>query len=181
LTLRPFAKRQPRCGNAVYIDPSAIIIGDVTFGDDASVWPLTVIRGDVNRIVIGAATNVQDSSVLHVTHASERSPGGFALSIGNEVTIGHRAVIHGCSIGDRCLIGIGAIIMDGAVLEERVLLGAGSLVPPGKLLESAHLYVGSPARKIRRLAQQELDFLAYSAHHYVNLKNRHLADAAGKA
>ena len=137
---------------------------------------MAVVRGDVEAIEIGAGTNVQDGSVLHVTHAGDYSPDGFALTIGRGVTIGHRAVVHACTVGDHCLIGIGAVLMDGAVIEDRVLIGAGSLVPPGKRLESRHLYVGSPAKKVRPLNEQELAFLIYSARHYVHLKDRYLLD-----
>jgi carbonic anhydrase/acetyltransferase-like protein (isoleucine patch superfamily) len=179
LTLKSFQGRRPRCGNAVYIDDNAVVIGDVTLGDDVSIWPMAVVRGDVESIEIGAGTNVQDGSVLHVTHAGNYSHDGFALSIGRGVTIGHRAVVHGCSVGDHCLIGIGAVLMDGAVIEERVLIGAGSLVSPGKRLESGHLYVGSPAKKVRPLNEQELEFLIYSARHYRDLKDRYLDEAHG--
>ncbi len=171
MALKSFEGRRPRLGNAVYIDDSAVVIGDVTLGDDVSIWPMVVVRADVEAIEIGAGTNVQDGSVLHVTHAGDYSPDGFALSIGHRVTIGHRAVVHGCTVGDHCLIGIGAILMDGAVIEEQVLIGAGSLVPPGKRLENRHLYVGSPAKKVRPLKEQELEFLAYSARHYMHLKD----------
>lgn len=171
---RSFQDKSPRLGSQVYIDPAAVVIGDVSLGNDASVWPMTVIRGDVHRIEIGAESNVQDGCVLHVTHDGEFSPGGRPLLIGTGVTVGHRAVLHGCSIGDHCLIGIGAIVMDGAVLGDNVMLGAGSLVPPGKCLEAGFLYVGSPARQVRPLQQAELGFLYYSARHYVQLKNRYL-------
>ena len=176
MTLKSFQGQYPRCGNAVYIDDSAVVIGDVTLGDDVSIWPMVVVRGDVEAIEIGAGTNVQDASVLHVTHAGDYSPDGFALTIGRGVTIGHRAVVHGCTVGDHCLIGIGAILMDGAVIEEQVLIGAGSLVPPGKRLESRYLYVGSPAKKVRPLKEQELAFLIYSARHYIHLKDCYLID-----
>ena len=179
MTLKSFQGRHPIRGNAVFIDDSAVVIGDVTLADDVSIWPMTVVRGDVNSIEIGAGTNVQDGSVLHVTHAGDYSPDGFALSIGRGVTIGHRAVVHGCTVGDHSLIGIGAVLMDGAVIEERVLIGASSLVPPGNRLESGHLYVGSPAKKVRPLNEQELEFLIYSARHYKDLKERYLDEARG--
>lgn len=177
LTLKSFQGQHPRCGKAVYIDDSAVVIGDVTLGDDVSVWPMVVVRGDVESIEIGAGTNVQDGSVLHVTHAGNYSPDGLALSIGRGVTIGHRAVVHGCTVGDHCLIGIGAVLMDGAVIDARVLIGAGALVPPGKKLESGHLYVGSPAKKVRPLNEQELEFLIYSARHYMHLKECYLTES----
>ncbi len=174
MSIRKFNDKQPIIGESVYIDDSAVVIGDVTLGNDVSIWPATVIRGDVESIKIGDGTNVQDGSVLHVSHAGRFSPQGHPLIIGKGVTIGHKAVVHACTIGNYCLIGIGAIIMDDAVLEDYVMLGAGSLVPPGKRLESGFLYVGSPAKQTRPLKESEKEFLEYSAQHYVHLKNEHL-------
>jgi carbonic anhydrase/acetyltransferase-like protein (isoleucine patch superfamily) len=164
----------PAIGKGVYLHPSAHIIGDVVLGDDVSVWPGTVIRGDVNAIRIGAGSNVQDLSVLHVSHKSSWDPGGSPLIIGAHVTIGHKVILHGCEIGDECLIGMGTIVMDKVVVQPRVLLGAGSLVPEGRVLESGYLYLGAPARRIRSLTEQELTHFAYSAQHYIRLKNDYL-------
>lgn len=164
----------PQIGARVYIHPSAQVIGDVVLGDDASIWPGTVIRGDVNAIRIGSSTNVQDLSVLHVSHKSSEDPSGSPLIIGNNVTVGHKVILHGCEIGDECLIGMGAIIMDKVVVQPRVLIGAGALVPEGKTLESGHLYLGSPARKIRLLTEKEIAYFLYSAQHYMRLKNNYL-------
>ena len=169
----------PQLGSGVYIHASASVIGDVVLGDDASVWPCTVIRGDVNAIRIGHGTNVQDCSVLHVSHKSEWDPDGAPLIIGNNVTIGHKVILHGCTIGDECLIGMGAIVMDKVVVQSRVLIGAGALVPEGKTLESGYLYLGSPARKVRPLTEQELAHFTYSAQHYIRLKNNYLAALPG--
>jgi carbonic anhydrase/acetyltransferase-like protein (isoleucine patch superfamily) len=174
MTLRVFNNQTPQLGKDVYIDDSAVVIGAVTLGDNVSVFPTAVIRGDVEKITIGENTNVQDGAILHVSHQGKFSDVGHPLNIGKSVTIGHRAVIHGCTVGDYCLIGIGAIIMDDAVLEDYVMLGAGSLVPPNKKLESGYLYVGSPAKQSRALTENEKEFLRYSAEHYVILKNRHL-------
>lgn len=174
--LRTLKKHQPQLGARVYVDQAAVIIGDVALGDDCSVWPTTVIRGDVHRIRIGACTNIQDGSVLHVSHDSQYLPGGAALTVGDEVTVGHKVILHGCTIGDRCLIGMGAIVMDGAVLDAGIILGAGTLVPTGKHLEGGALYLGSPARRVRALSESELEYLAYSAAHYVRLKNRYLGN-----
>ena len=174
MSVRKFNNKQPIIGTSVYIDDSAVVIGDVTLGNDVSVWPMTVIRGDVESITIGDGTNVQDGSVLHVSHAGRFSTQGHPLIIGKNVTIGHKAVVHACTVGDYCLIGIGAIILDGAVLEDYVMLGAGALVPPGKRLESGYLYVGAPARQVRALKDSEKEFLEYSAQHYVDLKNEYL-------
>lgn len=174
MTIRNFNGQTPVLGKNVYIDDSAVVIGGVTLGDEVSVFPTAVVRADVETITIGANTNVQDGAVLHVSHQGKFSERGHPLSIGQGVTIGHRAVIHGCTIGNYCLIGIGAIIMDDAVLDDYVMLGAGSLVPPNKKLESGYLYVGSPAKQSRALTDHEKEFLRYSATHYVSLKNHHL-------
>lgn len=173
MTIRRFRDSEPCLGQDVFIDDSAVVIGDVTLGDRVSIWPQSVLRGDVNSIVIGDDTNIQDGCVLHVTHRSERNPAGFPLVVGCGVTVGHKVVLHGCTVGDLCLIGIGAIVLDGAVLEDRVMLGAGALVPPGKRLESGYLYVGSPARPSRQLREDELAYLEYSRDGYVRLKNQH--------
>lgn len=169
----------PIIGRGVYLHPSAQIIGDVVLGDDVSVWPGAVIRGDVNSIRIGAGSNVQDLSVLHVSHKSSWDPAGAPLIIGSNVTIGHKVILHGCTIGDESLIGMGAIIMDKVIVEPRVLIGAGSLVPEGKVLESGYLYLGSPARRIRPLTEQELSHFTYSARHYIRLKNNYLGESDG--
>lgn len=172
--IRDYENHAPRLGARVYVDESACVIGRVRCGDDVSVWPMTVARGDVNEIIIGASSNIQDGSVLHVTHDGPYSPGGIPLLIGAEVTVGHNVILHACNVGDRCLIGMGAIVMDGAILEPEVMLGAGSLVTPGKKLETRSLYCGSPARRVRALSDDEIGQLEYSAQHYVRLKNRYL-------
>lgn len=174
MAVRKFNGKQPNIGKSVFIDDSAVVIGDVTLGDDVSIWPMTVVRGDVERIRIGAGTNVQDGSVLHVTHAGKYTAQGHPLSIGRGVTIGHRAVVHACTVGDYCLIGMGAIIMDGGILEDYVMLGAGALVSPGKTLTSGCLYVGVPARRVRPLSASEHELLEYSSRQYIQLKNEYL-------
>ena len=179
MSIRKFNDHQPFIGEGVFIDDSAVVIGDVTLGNDVSIWPTAVVRGDVESIKIGDGSNVQDGSVLHVTHVGRYTNQGHPLVIGKAVTIGHKAVVHACTVGDYCLIGIGAIILDDAVLEDYVMLGAGSLVPPGKRLETGYLYVGSPARQIRQLKESEKEFLEYSAEHYVFLKNEHLKQIKG--
>ncbi|MDC1436795.1 gamma carbonic anhydrase family protein [Gammaproteobacteria bacterium] len=173
MTVRKYLENSPSLAEGVFIDDSAVIIGRVSIGKDSSVWPLTAIRGDVQEISIGERSNIQDGSILHVTSPESYGPDGFELIIGNDVTVGHRVVLHGCVIHDRALIGMGAIIMDGVLIESDVIVGAGSVVSPGKTLESGGLYVGSPARRVRDLKQEELDFLVYSANHYVKLKNLH--------
>ncbi len=175
--IRSFDDITPRIGNYCYIDERADVIGDVEIGDHSSVWPQTVIRGDVNYIRIGEHSNIQDGSVLHVSHAGEYNPKGGPLLIGNHVTVGHKVILHACEVGNDCLIGMGAIVMDDVVVEDQVMIGAGTMVPPRKLLESGYLYLGSPCKQVRKLEQQELDYLRYSAEHYVRLKDRYLTNA----
>ena len=174
--IRSFRGKQPIMGRAVFVDPTAVIIGDVELGDDSSVWPQTVVRGDMHRIRIGARTSVQDASVLHITHAGPFNPDGYPLQIGDDVTIGHKVLLHGCSIGSRVLIGMGSVVMDGAVIEDEVILGAGSLVPAQRTLESGYLYMGSPAKQVRPLTEKEISFFTYTAGNYVRLKDEHIAE-----
>lgn len=174
--IRSFQGHTPRLGERVFVDDSAVVIGDVELGDDASVWPCVVIRGDMHHIRIGARTSVQDGSVLHITHASNYNPAGHPLIIGNDVTVGHSVCLHGCTIGNRVLIGIGSTILDGAIVEDEVVIGAGSLVPPGKRLESGCMYMGSPVKQIRPLKDSERSFFTYSANNYVKLKNAYLEE-----
>ena len=174
MTIRNYLDHSPRLGARVYVDPAATVIGEVSLGDDASVWPGTVIRGDVNSIAIGARTNVQDGTIVHVTHDGPYTPGGFPTTIGSDVTIGHAAVIHACTIGDYCLIGMHATVLDGAVVEDYGFIGAGAVVAPGKRIGRAELWLGNPARLVRKLSDRELEQLRYSAAHYVRLKDQYL-------
>lgn len=164
----------PSLGRGVWIDPDATVIGEVRLADDVSIWPRAVLRGDVNTITIGARTNIQDGTICHVTHDGPYTPGGFPLVLGEDITVGHGAILHACTIGDRCLIGMGAVVMDGAVIESDVMLAAGSLVSPGKHLKAGWLYRGRPAEPVRELSGKELEMLRYSAAHYVRLKDRYL-------
>jgi len=171
--IHSFEQHQPEIHPDAFVHEMAFVNGRVNIAEQASVWPMVVIRGDINDITIGARSNIQDGSVLHVTHNSRFSnPGGEALYIGEDVTVGHNVTLHGCTLHNRCLIGMGAIVLDGAVVETDVMVGAGALVPPYKILESGYLYVGSPAKRARPLKQQELEFLAYSAEHYSRLARR---------
>jgi carbonic anhydrase/acetyltransferase-like protein (isoleucine patch superfamily) len=159
---------------SAFVDTTALVIGQVTIGEDSSIWPQSVVRGDIHIIGIGDRSNIQDGTVIHVTHGGPFNPGGFSTTIGDDVTIGHKVMLHGCTIGDRVLIGMGAIVMDGVVVESDVVVGGGSLVPPGKRLESGYLYVGSPVKQIRKLSDAELQYFTYSASKYVELKDRYL-------
>lgn len=173
--VRTFNNITPTLGEGVYVDSAATVIGDVHLGNDVSIWPAAVVRGDMHSIRIGDRSNVQDGAVLHVTHASEKyNPAGYPLNIGSEVTIGHSAVLHGCTVGDRVLIGIGAIVNDGVTVEDDVMIGAGAVVPPRKNLESGFVYVGNPAKQLRPLSDAERSFLGYSPQNYINLKNQYL-------
>jgi carbonic anhydrase/acetyltransferase-like protein (isoleucine patch superfamily) len=174
--VKSFDTKTPSIHESAYIHDTAVVICVVVLGEDVSIWPLAVVRGDIHQIKIGARSNVQDGSVLHVTHASDFNPGGYPLTIGTDVTVGHNVTLHGCTIGNHCLIGMGAIVMDGAIVNDKVMIGAGSLVPPGKELESGYLYVGSPVKKARKINEKEAKFLAYSPQNYVRLKNKYLAE-----
>ncbi|WPC05098.1 gamma carbonic anhydrase family protein [Pseudomonas benzenivorans] len=176
MAIRSYQQFTPQLGERVFVDASAVVLGDVEIGDDSSVWPLAVIRGDMHSIRIGERSSVQDGSVLHITHAGPFNPGGYPLNIGDDVTVGHKVILHGCSIGNRVLVGMGSIVMDGVVIEDEVVLGAGSLVPPGKRLQSGYLYVGSPARQARALTEEERSYFRYSADNYVRLKDQHLME-----
>lgn len=174
MAIRSYQGIHPILGQRVYIDDMALVVGDVSIGDDTSLWPYVVARGDVHKIVLGNRTNVQDGSVLHVTQSNSFTPGGFSLTIGDDVTVGHHATLHACTIESHVLIGMGAIVLDGAIVKERAMIAAGSLVPPNKVIEGGFLWVGQPAKKVRPLTEQELAYLEYSPQHYVDLKNRHM-------
>jgi len=176
--IREFQGHSPSLGKRVYVDPAATIIGDVTLGDDCSVWPGAVIRGDMHKITVGARVSIQDGSVLHITHASDYNPGGWPLNIGDDVTIGHNVTLHGCSLGNQILVGIGSTVMDGVVVEDKVVIGAGTLVPPGKTLASGYLYLGSPCKQARPLSDAELNYFTYTAANYAGLKDQYLDEGS---
>ncbi len=173
MALSPFLDQQPRLAEGVYVHESAQVIGDVSLGRDSSVWCNAVLRGDVQRIVVGEGSNIQDLTMGHVSHRSAAKPEGSPLLIGSHVTVGHSVILHGCRIGDECLIGMGSLVMDDAVIEDRVMLGAGSLVPPGKRLQAGQLYMGRPALPVRALTAEEIAYLRYSAEHYVRVKRQY--------
>ena len=176
MTIRSYKGITPTYDNSVYIDESSVLVGDISLGKDSSVWPLVAARGDVNYIRIGERTNIQDGSVLHLTRASKSNPDGYPLIIGDDVTVGHKVMLHGCQLGNRILVGMGAIVMDNAIVEDDVIIGGGSLVPPNKRLESGYLYVGSPVKQARPLTEQERAFLKISADNYVQLKDEYLVE-----
>ena len=166
----------PNLGLRVYVDLAATVIGNVSLGDDVSVWPGAVIRGDMHSITVGARSNIQDNAVLHITHASDFNPAGWPLSIGEDVVVGHRAILHGCTLGNRILVGNGAIVNDGVIVEDEVIIGAGCIVPPGKTLPSGFVYVGNPCKQSREVSEKEKTFFSYSPANYVKLKNQYLLE-----
>jgi len=178
MAIRSYKGFTPSFNSSVYIDESSVLVGDITLGDNSSIWPLVAARGDVNYIRIGKRSNIQDGSVLHLSRATKSNPDGYPLIIGDDVTVGHKVMLHGCVLGNRILVGMGTIIMDNVVVEDDVIIGGGSLVPPNKRLESGYLYVGSPAKQARSLTEQELAFLKISADNYVSLKDEYLAEIA---
>ncbi|NVJ59198.1 MAG: gamma carbonic anhydrase family protein [Gammaproteobacteria bacterium] len=175
MNIRPFELLTPKLGQRVFVDPTALVVGNVKIGDDSSIWPMAVLRGDVHAISVGARSSIQDGAVCHVTHASHYNPEGHSLEIGDDVTVGHKAMLHGCKIANEVLIGMGSVVMDDVEINSNVVLGANSVVPPGRVLEGGFLWVGSPARKIRALTEEEIAFFKYSADNYVKLKDRYLA------
>lgn len=159
----PYKKTVPKIGRNVFIALNAAVIGDVEIGDESNIWFGVTIRGDVNDIRIGARTNIQDGSVIHVTSDFQ------GTYVGDEVTVGHMALLHACRVGNRCLVGMGSILLDGAVMEDGSMLAAGSLLTPGKIVPAGQLWAGRPAKFMRDLTPEEVDFLSWSADHYVKL------------
>ncbi len=166
-SILPFESHLPSCGVDVWIAPGAFVIGEVTLHDQVSVWYGSVVRGDVVPIVVGARTNIQDMTMIH------GSTGGDPVHVGQDVTIGHRATLHGCRVGDGCLIGMGAIILDGAVVGEGSLVAAGSVVTPGTIIPPRSFVIGTPARVKREVSEQEVASFLESAAHYVLMAARH--------
>ncbi len=175
MPIRPYQGQMPRLGQRVYVDIGAHLIGDVELGDDVSLWPGVVVRGDVNYIRIGARTNVQDGTIIHVSHDGPYTrPGGYPTLIGADVTIGHGAIVHACVIEDACLIGMHATVLDGATVKKHGFVGAGAVIPPGKTVGERELWLGNPAKLVRVLSDRDVESLYYSATHYVKLKDRYL-------
>jgi carbonic anhydrase/acetyltransferase-like protein (isoleucine patch superfamily) len=165
----PFEGIVPTLAPGAWVAPGASVVGDVILGPDASVWYGCVLRGDVHHIRIGARSNIQDLSMLHVRSHQ------YGCIVGDDVTVGHNVVLHGCTIGDGCLIGMGAIILDGAVVEAGCLVAAGALIPPGMHVPSGSVVMGSPAKIKRAVSDEERQSFLDSAAHYVRLKARHVA------
>ncbi len=155
MAIRPYKDMVPRIAPSAYVDESAVVIGDVSIAEDSSIWPLCALRGDTNFIRVGARTSIQDGTVVHVTHPDSAAPKGHPVIIGNDVTVGHKVMVHGCTIEDLVLVGMGSIILDGAVIRSHVLLAAGSLVTEGQELEGGYLWMGRPAKKIRPTSEKE--------------------------
>lgn len=174
MPISSYLNATPLIGQRVFLHDSCQVIGDVAIGNDSAVWCNAVLRGDVNKIVIGRGTNIQDLTMGHVSHKSAEKPEGSPLIVGDFVTVGHSVILHGCTIGNECLIGMGSIIMDDAIVPDRVMIGAGSLISPGKMLEGGMLYMGRPAKAIRPLTETEIAYLKYSAEHYMRLKDDYL-------
>ncbi|MCC2644979.1 MAG: gamma carbonic anhydrase family protein [Burkholderiales bacterium] len=174
MQVRSYQGFTPQIGENCYIDTSSVVIGRVKIGKDTSIWCNSVIRGDVSSIEIGDNTNIQDLTMLHVTHYSPGISRESPLTIGNNVTVGHNCCLHACTVMDNVLVGMGSTLLDNCIIEPNILIGAGSLVPSNKRLESGYLYFGNPLKKIRPLTAEEIQFIQYSAEHYVRVKNGHL-------
>ncbi|MDR1077049.1 MAG: gamma carbonic anhydrase family protein [Xanthomonadaceae bacterium] len=172
--LRPYLDKRPALGERVYLDSAATVIGDVVLADDVSIWPGAIVRGDVNHVRIAARSNIQDGAVIHVSHHSPFNRAGYPTLIGEDVTVGHGAIVHACTIGDGCLVGMGACVLDGSVIGRHSLIGAGAVVSPGKQVGEGELWVGNPARCVRKLGERDIESLLYSSAHYVRLKNDYL-------
>lgn len=166
--IKPYKNILPRVGRNVFLADNAAIVGDVEIGDDSSIWFGCTVRGDVNNIKIGARTNIQDGTVIHVSSTLQ------GTYIGNDVTVGHMALLHACTIEDEAFIGMQACVMDGAVVEKGAMVAAGALVTPGKRVPSGQLWGGSPAKLMRPLTEEERKYIPYSAAHYVRVAKEYL-------
>ena len=174
-TLLTFGGRTPRIDPTAFVAPGARLIGDVEIGSEASVWYNCVLRGDVNRIRIGARTNIQDGSVVHVDSPHPGRKQGHATIIGEEVLIGHLAMVHGCVLHDRAFVGLGAIVMDGCEIESDAMLAAGAMLTPGRVIPSGQLWAGRPAKYVRDLRGDETEAVRHGVAHYVELARMHAA------
>jgi carbonic anhydrase/acetyltransferase-like protein (isoleucine patch superfamily) len=175
--IRSFHGYTPEIHADAWVDPAAHVIGHVSLGRDASIWPGAVVRADMHPIRIGERSNIQDGALLHVTHDDQYTLGGFGLAIGSDVTIGHGAVLHGCSVQSAALIGMHATILDGTLIKRHAFVGAGAVVTQGRIVGEGELWLGNPARCVRLLSQEEIQHIYYAAKQYVRLKARYLAPA----
>jgi carbonic anhydrase/acetyltransferase-like protein (isoleucine patch superfamily) len=180
MAIRTYRGVSPTLGPGAWVDPAALVIGDVVLGADVSIWPLVLVRGDVNRIRIGDRSNVQDGSIIHVSRPYPGNDAGWGTLLGEDVVIGHKVALHGCTIADRVLVGIGAIVLDGVTVASDVIIGAGSVVTPGKQLQSGYLYVGNPARRSRELRRDEIARIPQMARDYVLLKSEYSQLSPGR-
>jgi len=175
MTRLSFGGKCPRVDPTAFVAPGARLVGDVEIGPDASIWYNCVLRGDVNRIRIGARTNIQDGSVIHVDSPKPGDAGGHATIIGADVLIGHLAMVHGCILRDRAFVGLGAIVMDGCEIEGDAMLAAGAMLTPGKRIPSGQLWAGRPAKYVRELSESDLAGMREGVAHYVALARMHAA------
>jgi len=172
--IRSFHGFHPELAPTAYVDPAAHVIGHVAIGNDSSVWPCAVVRGDAHSIRIGERSNIQDGASLHVTHDTQYTLGGFALTIGCDVTIGHGAVLHGCTVQNAAVIGMRATILDGVLIKRHAFVGAGAVVTQGRVVGEGELWLGNPARCVRLLSADEIQQIYYAARQYVKLKTHYL-------
>lgn len=171
--IREYNELKPRLDKASYVDKSAVVIGNVILGKNSSIWCNAVARGDVGYIKIGENTNIQDLTMMHVTHYHPERSEETPLIIGDNVTVGHSCCLHACTIKDNVLVGMGSTLLDNCVIEKNVIIGAGSLVASNKVLESGYLYFGNPLKQVRKLTDAEIDHIQYSAEHYVKVMHLH--------
>jgi carbonic anhydrase/acetyltransferase-like protein (isoleucine patch superfamily) len=176
MTRLEFEGKAPRIDPAAFVAPGARLIGDIEIGPEASVWYNCVLRGDMNRIRIGARSNIQDGTVIHVDPPRVAGPEhGYPALIGEDVLIGHMAMVHGCTLHDRAFVGLGAIVMDGCVIESDAMIAAGAMLTQGKRIPSGQLWAGRPAKYVRDLSEQDKAMMRLGVAHYVELAKRHMA------
>lgn len=180
MTILPFGGKGPRIDASAFVAPGARLIGDVELGPEASIWYNCVVRGDVNRIRIGARSNVQDGTVIHCDSPKPGEPDGHPTIIGEEVLIGHMAMVHGCTLHDRAFVGLGAIVMDGCEIESDAMLAAGAMLTPGRRVPSGQLWAGRPAKYVRDLTPDQLAGMRVGVAHYVALARAHAAELKGR-
>ncbi len=172
MVLQAFAGYRPSLDSSAFVHPQAVLIGEVRIGAESSVWPNATLRGDDAPIEIGAQTSIQDGSTIHATEGDSKTV------VGSRVTVGHNVILHGCQIGDDCLIGMGSILLDNAVVEPGSFVAAGTLLPPGKVVRSGTLVMGNPMRVVRQCTQRDLEWIAHSWQAYVKRSREYLAESS---